>query len=75
MMMNSQDQTELLATVSALYERFPHGRFGQLIATLADTADRGIWDVEDRQLLVAARRRLREMAEEEAPAYRTSGKR
>ena len=53
---------ELLATLSELSEHCPQVRLGQLIANLATLAKgpqvESIWDVEDEELLAAARRQL-----------------
>jgi hypothetical protein len=51
---------ELLQALGELGQLFPEWRFGQLVANVA-TAARGpqaeaIWDSEDEELLVAARR-------------------
>jgi hypothetical protein len=53
---------ELLQVVAELSDLFPDWRFGQLVANIASAA-RGpqvesIWDSEDDELLVAARRLL-----------------
>lgn len=51
---------ELIGTIAELRTLFPDWRMGQLIANLvmaAGGADAGaVWDVEDEQLLAAARR-------------------
>jgi hypothetical protein len=51
---------ELLGAFADLHAIFPEWRFGQMVANLATAAgatDGGaIWDVEDEQLLEAARR-------------------
>jgi hypothetical protein len=64
--MNSQPRAEFLATIAQLCERYPNWRFGQLIANVAGWADQEIWDVEDEQLLEAARQHLEEV--EPSPA-------
>jgi hypothetical protein len=50
---------EVLAEISALE---PELRFGQLVATMTflarETEEAGIWEVEDDELLAAARRHL-----------------
>jgi hypothetical protein len=70
--MNSQPRADLLAAIGALCERYPNWRFGQLIANVAGWADQEIWDVEDEQLLDAARQHLEQLAPSEAaPASRT----
>lgn len=58
--MNTATTDELLDALTELRGRFPHWRLGQLIANLVtaagfDSVD-AIWDVEDPQLLAAARR-------------------
>lgn len=51
---------ELLAAVAELRAMFPDWRVGQLVANLTQAAGRdadgAIWDVEDEELLAAARR-------------------
>jgi hypothetical protein len=49
---------ELIAAVSDLRALFPEWRLGQLVANLALAAgkDGAIWDVQDEELLAAARR-------------------
>jgi hypothetical protein len=64
--MTSEQRAELLAKIAKLCERYPNWRFGQLIANVAGWADREIWDVEDEQLLEAARQHLEEV--EPSPA-------
>ncbi len=46
---------EIVRAVAELCERYPHWRFGQLVANIAGWADQEIWDVEDELLLKAAR--------------------
>ena len=53
--MNSQERAELLPTIAELSQRYPNWRLGQLLANLAGWADQEIWDIEDEQLLEAAR--------------------
>lgn len=64
--MNSQQRADLLATVAELCERYPDWRLGQLVANVAGWADQEIWDVEDAQLLEAARLHLQQLAASEA---------
>jgi hypothetical protein len=64
--MNSQDRAELLATIAELSQRYPHWRLGQLAANVAGWADQEIWDIEDEQLLEAARVHLQQLTS--APA-------
>jgi len=58
--MNTSIAEELTETVAELRELFPEWRFGQLVANLVTAAggtDAGaIWDIDDEQLLIAARR-------------------
>lgn len=60
--MNQATKTELLATLELLVDSCPDYRFGQLISNLALIArgDRGdvVYDVEDDELLAAARKHL-----------------
>ena len=64
--MNSQFRAELLAAIVELGQRYPNWRLGQLLANVAGWADQEIWDVEDEQLLEAARLHLRQLAASEA---------
>ena len=58
--MNVSTAEELMGALSELRALFPDWRMGQLIANLVTAAggtDAGaIWDVDDEQLLAAARR-------------------
>jgi hypothetical protein len=58
--MNISTAEELIVALSELRALFPDWRMGQLVANLATAAGRTdagvIWDVEDEQLLAAARR-------------------
>ena len=60
--MKSQERAELLTVIEQLCERYPHWRLGQLVANVAGWADQEIWDVEDQQLLAAARLHLSQLA-------------
>jgi hypothetical protein len=63
---------ELLEAITALHRRYPDWRLGQLIANVAGWADQDIWDVEDQQLLAAARLHLQQLGtKEEVPSGRT----
>jgi hypothetical protein len=64
--MNKQPRAEVLAAIAALCQRYPHWRLGQLIANVAGWADQEIWDVEDEQLLEAARLHLQQLVPAEA---------
>ncbi|MGH7227307.1 MAG: hypothetical protein ACRELF_29185 [Gemmataceae bacterium] len=59
--MNTQPRADLLAILAKLCERYPHWRFGQLVANVAGWADQEIWDVEDEQLLEAACQHLEQL--------------
>ena len=48
------DRSELFAALAELSRKYPHWRFGQLVANVAGWADVDAWDVEDEQLLAAA---------------------
>jgi hypothetical protein len=63
--MNSQQRVELLAAVAELCQRYPDWRLGQLVANVAGWADQDIWDVEDEQLLEAARLHLQQLKRSE----------
>jgi len=57
--MTATPNDELLQAIAELKALFPDWRFGQLIANLATAAGAteagAIWDIEDEQLLEAAR--------------------
>lgn len=62
----SSDRVQLLELLDELSEHFPDMRLGQLVCNLA-TAVRGAdssatWDVEDEELIDAARRMLSRQA-------------
>lgn len=58
--MTSSVSDQLLAAMAELRSLFPDWRIGQLVANLTQAAGRdrdgAIWDVEDDELLAAARR-------------------
>ncbi len=60
--MTSPIRQELLAVLAELSAACPEMRFGQLIANLSTLArglsSEGLWDVEDEELLAAARKQL-----------------
>jgi hypothetical protein len=58
--MHSERRADLLAAVADLCRRYPHWRFGQLVANLAGWAGHEIWDAEDEQLLAAAQLHLQQ---------------
>jgi hypothetical protein len=61
--MNSQNRADLFAVLGELSRCDPEWRLGQLIANVAGWADQEIWDVEDQQLLDAARLHLEQRTE------------
>jgi hypothetical protein len=65
--MNSTNRTQLLTVLTELSEVCPEMRFGQLIANLSTLAKglsaEGLWDVEDDELLDAARKQLQYFSE------------
>ncbi|HZL35146.1 MAG TPA: hypothetical protein VFC78_07540 [Tepidisphaeraceae bacterium] len=72
--MNSDGRREILLAMEELSDCFPDVRLGQLIANLSYMAkgpsSEAIWDVEDEELLAAARKQL---ASRKAPAVARSG--
>jgi hypothetical protein len=69
--MISRNRVELLAAIAELCQRYPDWRLGQLVANVAGWADQEIWDVEDEQLLEAARHHLEQLT---PPASLASGR-
>jgi hypothetical protein len=70
--MNNEQRDELLAAIADLCRRYPDWRLGQLVANVAGWADQEIWDVEDEQLLGAARSHLQQLTSSPAaPAARS----
>ncbi len=59
--MNTQQRADLLAAIATLCQRYPDWRLGQLVANVAGWADQEIWDVEDNQLMEAARLHLEQL--------------
>ena len=59
--MNSPQRLDLLTVIAKLSQRYPDWRLGQLVANVAGWADHEIWDVEDEQLLEAARLHLEQL--------------
>jgi hypothetical protein len=75
--MNASTNDELIAAVSEVRTLFPDWRMGQLIANLALAAGRegegAVWEVEDEQLLAAARRLIeRNRARQHTRAFEPS---
>ncbi|MBO0697924.1 MAG: hypothetical protein J2P46_06000 [Zavarzinella sp.] len=66
--MTFNERSELLLALTELSRRYPDWRFGQLVANVAGWADVDLWDVEDGQLLAAARAHIHESAARGSPA-------
>ena len=69
--MNAAVSDELVGALSELRTLFPDWRFGQLVANLVLAAGRegAVWDVEDEELLAAARRLIEQnRARRDTPA-------
>ena len=70
--MNPEIRRQLLRVLDDLGEYTPDVRFGQLLANLSYMAKsftaEAIWDVEDEELLEAAKGHLQELAERHASA-------
>lgn len=64
----TNEREELLKVIAELCNRYPHWRLGQLVANVAGWADQEIWDVEDPQLIEAARSHLEHSASGPVPA-------
>ena len=70
--MKHHDWQEILETLFGLHEAAPGYRFGQLICNLSmhvgepDTVS--VWDVEDQDLLEAAKRLLEALTDQASPA-------
>jgi hypothetical protein len=61
--MKNTDRQELFGALAELADHYGHWRAGQLVANVAGWADAEIWDVEDAQLLAAARAHLVSLAD------------
>ena len=63
-------RTELLRTIEELSALAPDVRLGQLVANLSYLAkgptSEAIWDVQDEELLAAAKRQLRDLSQRQA---------
>ena len=70
--MTTRVRRDILNTLSGLSKFCPEVRFGQLIANLSYLAkgptNEAIWDVEDEELLAAARKHLDERRNKGASA-------
>jgi hypothetical protein len=72
--LNSQERAELLAAIAELSQRYPDWRLGQLVANIAGWADQDVWDVEDEQLLSAARLHLQQASSPRSTTWRRSNR-
>jgi hypothetical protein len=61
--MNQSIRADLIEALAELRRRYPEWRMGQLISNVAGWADRDVWDIEDEQLLAAAKEHLRQTAQ------------
>ena len=70
--MNPEVRRQLLRALDDLGEYTPNVRFGQLLANLSYMAKsftaEAIWDVEDEELLEAAKSHFEELSQRHAPA-------
>lgn len=63
--MSASERAELIEALAELSQRYPHWRFGQLVANVAGWADADVWDAEDAPMLAAARSHLDAIAQRE----------
>ena len=56
--MTPRDRSALLEALAELCRRYPDWRFGQLVSNVSGWTDVDLWDVEDEELLAAARLHL-----------------
>jgi hypothetical protein len=61
--MTTSERADVFAALAELSQRYPHWRVGQLVANVAGWADVEVWEVEDEQLLSAAREHLGVLAD------------
>ncbi len=72
--MTNEARADLLQAMAELCQRYPDWRFGQLISNVAGWTDQEIWDVEDKQLLQAARLHLQQRPPSQATSSHRSSK-
>ena len=60
--MTIDERRDLLLLIEQVSQRHPQWRLGQLIANLTTLANQNVWDVEDHELLEAARTHLEQTA-------------
>lgn len=63
--MIAQERVALLDVLAELSRHYPAWRFGQLVSNVAGWADVEIWDIEDDQLLAAARAHIAQVVSSE----------
>jgi hypothetical protein len=63
--MMTSDRGEVFQLLAELARRYPEWRLGQLVSNVAGWADVDVWDVEDAQLVSAARLHLEAIARRE----------
>jgi hypothetical protein len=56
--MNEASRSQLFDALAELRHIYPEWRFGQLISNVAGWADQEVWDLEDEQLLAAAKKHI-----------------
>ena len=66
--MSAPERAELFEAIAELSRLYPHWRLGQLISNVAGWTDVDLWDIEDDQLLAAARAHLDQVVEYETEA-------
>jgi hypothetical protein len=66
--MNLSRRAELFDVLAELRSRYPDWRFGQLVSNVAGWTDRDVWDVEDDQLIAAAKQHLQRQSDQEQEA-------
>jgi len=66
--MIAEDRPALFEALADLCRRYPNWRFGQLVSNVSGWADVNTWDVEDEQLLAAARAHLDQVSSGKAEA-------
>jgi hypothetical protein len=66
--MNRCDHSELFDALAELRRRYPEWRLGQLIANVAGWADQDVWEVQDDELLAAAKEHLHALAQRKQEA-------
>jgi hypothetical protein len=63
--MIAQDRLALVDALAELCRQYPDWRFGQLVSNVAGWADADLWDIEDEQLLAAAKAHLDQVGDRE----------